>query len=255
MRKTQSSVSLIAGALALAAVVALPVSTRAETLSFNVVSGSSSLTLSGQAFGLGFTGQGGNPSALVDSWGGTIAADLTAGVITFTGGGGITALLNPLTPFSTDPFPPAGGVDNYGPFAQGLVTGFGFVVVNGAYRDLTLDITAGTATDGAVPAGMTLAFIGASKLDYGATAGGNPAAGGTSLLDGVGGANTSASLVSFDGTTLTLPVTFATTGSNRSETWTGTIVAVVPEPSSLVLLGVGLMGLVGSRLHRSRRSL
>jgi hypothetical protein len=116
-------------------------------------------------------------------------------------------------------------------------------VVNGAYRNLTLDITAGSVTDSAPPATVNFSFAGASRLDYGITIGGAPyppAGGGTSSLVGVGGLDTSVSLVTLPATVnygvLILPVTLHTIGSNRSEDWTGTLVAVIPEPSSLALV-------------------
>lgn len=255
MRTNFFHLSTIANTLVLATCLTMVGRTTAAPVTYNVVGGSSVLTLSGQAFTLPYGGQGGNSSALVDSWTGTITGDLTAGVLTLSGGSSITAVLNPLSPFSTTPFPPAGGTDNYGPFGQGFVTGYGIVTVNGAYRNLVLDITAGTVTSGAAPAGMTLAFTG-GKLDWGATTGLGPT-GGTSSLVGVSGANTSALLASLDagtgyGSTLILPVTFHTTGSNRAEDWTGTIVAVIPEPSAIAMLAVGLVALLGRRSRKAR---
>lgn len=255
MRTSLLHFSSIANALALATYLAMPSRTMAVPVTYNVVGGSSVLTLSGQAFTLPYSGQGGNSTALVANWTGTISGDLTAGVLTLGGGSSITAVLNPLSPFSTTPFPPASGTDNYGPFAQGFVTGYGIVTVNGAYRSLSLDITAGSVTSGAAPVGMTLAFTG-GKLDWGATTGLGPT-GGTSSLVGVSGANTSALLASLDagtgyGSTLILPVTFHTTGSNRAEDWTGTLVAVIPEPSAMAMLTMGLVAFLGCRSRRPR---
>ena len=101
-------------------------------------------------------------------------------------------------------------------------------------------------------------FFTAGALDYGAATplGNIP---GTSNLVGVQGPNTSASLVSWDGTTLTLPVVFATVGSNRNEFWNGTLtatLAAVPEPSTIALvgiLGVGGLGYVGYSRRRAAK--
>lgn len=244
MRKPQSSFGLIVGALALAAAVALPTSTRAATVTYNVVSGSSSLTLSGAAFGLPISGQAGNPSALVDAWGGTITGDLSGGLLTLTGGSAITALLNPLTPFSTFPNPATGGIDNYGAFGSGLVTGVGLVTqLNAAYRSLTLNLN-GALVNGAAPSAVNISFS-SGVLDWGAIVAPSTPFGGSSSMIGVSGLNTASGLVSLSpgtsyGSTLVLPVTFHTVGSNRFEDWTGTIVAVVPEPSSMALAGLAL---------------
>ncbi len=244
MRNPQFQLKLIPSALALVAVLALPTSSTAVTVTYNIIGGSSSLTLSGAAFGLPISGQGGNSSALVTSWSGTITGDLTGGLLTLTGGSVITAVLNPLTPFSTFPNPGTGGVDNYGGFSSGLVTGVGLVTqLNAAYRSLTLDIN-GAVVNGAAPSALNLAFT-AGHLDWGAIVSPNTPFGGTSTMVGVGGLNTSSLLVSLSpgtgyGSTLTLPVTFHTVGANRFEDWTGTLVAVVPEPSSIALTGLAL---------------
>jgi hypothetical protein len=258
----KTRLSSLISVVAITALMSVAVSSPAATVTYYVNSSLSSLTLSGNAYGLAFSGQNGNPDAMKDFWGGTIIGDLTGGVLTFSGGSAITANVNTLAPFSTSPFTSTAGGDAYGPYANGFVPGYGIAVVNGAYRNLTLDITAGSVTDSAPPATVNFSFAGASRLDYGITIGGAPyppAGGGTSSLVGVGGLDTSVSLVTLPATVnygvLILPVTLHTIGSNRSEDWTGTLVAVIPEPSSLALVGVGLVGLVSLQLRRSRKSL
>ncbi len=231
------------GTAVLVAFVSMGVSSRATMYSFNVDPNLSSLTLSGAAFGLPVSAQSGHAGSLLDAWSGTIAVDYTGSTITFLGGGSLIAALNTpaLPPFSTAPNPGTGGTDNYGVFGSGLVTGVGLVTgLNGAYRSLVLDLTSGTAVNGSAPSGVNLAFT-AGHLDWGAIVSPNTPFGGTSSMVGVNGADTSGSLVSFDGTTLVLPVQLHTVGSNRFEDWTGQIVAVIPEPSflSLALAGLG----------------
>jgi hypothetical protein len=121
--------------------------------------------------------------------------------------------------------------------------------LNGAYRSLVLDLS-GTAANGSAPSGVNLTFTG-GHLDWGAIISPSTPYGGTSSMIGVSGLDTSSSLVSFDGTTLSLPVQFHTLGSNRYEDWSGTLVAVIPEPSSIALALVGL-GLFAARA-RGRR--
>ena len=107
----------------------------------------------------------------------------TGGVLTFLGGGSLTASLNsPASPpFSTFPNPGSGGIDNYGVFGSGLVTGVGLVLqLNGAYRSLVFDITSGTAQNGAaLHPGSILQFTG-GHLDWGAIISPSTPYGGTS---------------------------------------------------------------------------
>lgn len=237
MNTKKPTMTALAGGMVATAALLLSVPSQADVLTFTIDPARSALTLSGSAFALPYTPQGGNAQALVTSYSGTIKADLSAGVLTFTGGSAITGLLNPANPFT----PAGSGIDNYGVGASGFVPGFGVATISGAYRDFTLDITAGTAQNGLAAAGMNLSLT-AGKLDY------SGSLSGTASLVGNSDANTSAGLVSLAAAgnleTLSLPVRFQITGSNRIQVWDGTLVAIatVPEPSSLAVFAVGLAG-------------
>ena len=238
---------------------------RAAIVVLNVNSGLSSLDLTGPVGGPGTPGVGGivymqqSAGSLVAQYGGTITADLTAGVFTFSGGSAITAIVNPNGPFTSAPNSIGVEAGNYGITANGLVLLAGAVLtVNGVYKDLVLDITAGTAQNGAAT-GATMNFS-AGALDFGVS----PAvvAPGTASLVGSNGLNTSPTQVSWDGTTLRIPVAFQTTGgTGRVENWSGTIVGTivaVPEPSSIALMSlVGVVGLsyASIRTRRAKRLL
>jgi hypothetical protein len=259
MKRPSSSLKLIAASLAVASLLCLPAITRAELIPFHLNSSQSYLDASGNAFGLNFGPQA--PGSMRSYFGGTMLVDLTAGVFTFSGGSSIVGLLNPAGPFSSVPYPGGPWPGNYGVTAgPTFIPGYNFVLINGVYTGMTLDLTTGTAQNGVAPTGMTDTWTGGTLI-WGAanalvpTGPYTPIGGGASGMAGVFGANTSAALASFDGYTLTLPITFHTTGSNRYEDWTGQLVATIPEPSSLALAGIGLLGLVGLQFRRSRHSL
>jgi hypothetical protein len=177
------------------------------------------------AFGLTYGPQA--PGSLTTAWSGTINADLTSGVLTFSGGSTITAIVNPNGPFTTFPNPIGVEPGNYGSTATGPFPGFGTITVNGVYKNLVLDLTSGTAQNG-VPLTSTNLKLTSGALDYGIFNEFGDQSVGTSNLVNVNGNNTSPIAVTWDGTTLTLPIKFQTTGSNRVENWEGTIVASLP---------------------------
>jgi hypothetical protein len=240
----------------------VPSITRATPVTLTLDSSQSyiSALTSGNAFGLAFGPQ--VAGAMTAYYSGTILADLTGGVLTFTGGSSIVGLNNPGGPFTTAPYP-GSWQGQYGVTAgPTFIPGYNFVVINGVYSGMTMDLGTGTAQNGLAPSGMTDLWT-AGTLTYGAANATLPAgpytpiAGGPSSLVGVFGSDTSSALVSWNGNTLDLPITFHTTGSNRNEYWSGQLVASiseVPEPSTLALAGLGLLGLAGLRFSRSRRS-
>jgi len=238
MREALSSFKLIAGAFALAAVVALPKSAQAASFSAAIDPTQSYLSLVG-GIAVNYPGPGpGLPAnaqvagSLFDYWGGTLNGNISGSTVTFSGGSTITAASNPNGPFKPTNFGTNSLVDNYGTWSTGLVSGIGSLSITGAYRGLVLDIPLGTATDGLAPSGMNLKFTaGALEFGYNIPALGG-FGGGVSPMNTTG-ANTTAALFSIttDGLGnqwLTLPVAFQTTGgSGRVENWTGQIVAQI----------------------------
>ena len=245
-------------AMASLASVVVSANLQAAIVVLNVNSSLSSLNLAGQVGGLGTPGVGGIVYAqqavgsLAANYGGTITADLTAGVFTFSGGSAITAIVNPSGPFTTAPNAIGIEAGNYGITATGPVPAAGGAVltINGVYKDLVLDIIAGTAQNGAATAASMNFSAGA--LDFGVSA---LAPSGPASLVGSNALNTSLTQVSWDGTTLRIPVAFQTLGgTGRVENWSGTIIAAVPEPSSIALMSlVGMVGLSYASI-RGRRA-
>jgi hypothetical protein len=242
MKITPNSIKLIAGSVAVATLLCLPVSTPAAPVTLAVNSSRSSITLAGNAFTLNYSQQA--AGSLLDAFSGTIVAnDLGGGVLSFSAGGSaITGVLG--GPWATSPYPGGPVAGNYGITAgPALVPPYGIVTVNGTYTGLTLNLTAGSVQNGLASSGLVETWT-AGTLIWGANTSAYGPQGGTSSMVGVTGPDTSASLVSWDGTTLTLPVQFHTTGANRYEDWSGTLVAtLVPEPTTLglALLGLGLL--------------
>jgi hypothetical protein len=252
MKSKISSPKLITGSLAVAALVCLPCVSGAASTSFLVNSALSSLTLQGEVAGLEFIPQ--SAGSMVDSWGGTLVGDVSGGVITFNGGSAITAILNPASPFQPQPIASyGGGVENYGVQAEGFVAFLGgFATVNGAWRNLSLNIAAGTVQNALASSGMTLNYNTGSRLDYYVASPGFTGPGQDNLSNNPLAPNTAAGTVGWDGETLTLPVAFTMFGDNGLvQYWSGTIVATaVPEPTSMALALLGL-GLFAARRART----
>jgi hypothetical protein len=211
---------------------------------FNVDPVLSSLTISGSFQGAPFSSQ--TPTSLVDKYFGAVEGNLVGSTLTFSGGSALIALTHPDAAVIA---PPGVGETNYG-VAIAAIPG-----QVGAYRDVALDFTGGTATNG-VAGGQTLAFI-LGKLDYA-----GPATGPGSLnLIGASGSNTSPSPVSFTTAglvqTLQIPITLTMNdGAGLIQTLQGTIVATreVPEPSTWWLFMVGGAAFCVARQWRTRFS-
>jgi|GEM_PF-1970724 len=172
-----------------------------------------------------------------DYYTGTILADNTAGLLTFTGGSSIIAALNPngLTPFLPVAFP---GTDNYG-IKTATATSTTGAVVFATLRDTALDITTGTLTNGTAPVGMNLQVAATSYASV--TLFGQAGTGGA----GLNSTGALASLTTSGGIeTLIIPIT-RITGTSAHFVLMGQLVATrqVPEPSTVVMGVMGAMGL------------
>lgn len=189
-----------------------------------------------------------------DFYTGTIVADETGGVLTFTGGSSIVAGLNPgATPFTPNKTP---GLDNYGIQTVSATPTTGGVVFV-ALRNTSYDITTGTLSDGVAPSGMNLQipnipiptgpFGDVTLLGALTTAGG-----------GSNSTTVPASLTTSGGIeTLVIPIT-RITGTSAHFVTIGQITATraVPEPSTIALGAVGALGLTyfAARTRNRKRS-
>jgi hypothetical protein len=264
----KSRLSSLHGIVVITALISGAVLTQADPVTFVIDPSQSHLSLSGlityqypSASNPGLPSLAQTSGSLFDQWNGTLAATLNGNVLTFTGGSVVTAAANPNAPFVGNPTHTT-GIDNYGIYASGLVSGVGALSITGSYQGLVLDIPLGTAENGQTPSGMSLQFTGGAIEYSGFALALGGAFTGTSGLNS--GTNTTAGLVSLtygmvgdiEYAYLTLPIQFRTTGgSGRVEDWSGQIVAagVIPEPSSVAvaLLGMGL--LVAQARARARR--
>lgn len=177
------------------------------------------------------------PGSGTDTYSGTIAADETAGVLTFSGGSSIVAALNTAgpPPYTPTAFP---GTDNYGIKTITATPTTGGVIF-AALRNTVFDLTAGTVQDALIPSGVNLqvlpgAFASVTLFGSLGTAGA-----------GADSTGVAASLTTSGGIeTLTLPIT-RITGTSAHIVLIGQIVATrpVPEPSTIALAGMAAVGI------------
>ncbi len=217
----------------LAVCLALTNASRAATVSYTINPDLSFLTMTGDVIGTAITPQA--AGADIAYYQGTITGDLTAGVLTFSGGSVIDALPNPAGPFQLNTLP---GEDNYGVLSGAIPV---------AFRNILMDITTGTVQHGVAPAGMDLPvnFTINSPLASGDDDDTTP--------------NTTALLASLSTAgnveTLTIPILRNSgEGGALHIVLDGQLVAsrVVPEPSSVALLGLGSVVSLGLAWRRRR---
>ena len=206
---------------------------QAATVSYTIIPELSSLKMTGDVIGAPIGPQA--PGADVAYFQGSITGDLNAGVLTFGGGSVIDAMLNPAGPFVPNT---VGLEDNYG-MTNGQVAV--------TFRDVVMDISAGTVQDGAAPAAMDLpvTFVIDSLLQAGAGDDDSP--------------NTTAALASLSTSgsveTLTMPIYRESgAGGPLHIVIAGQLVAsrTIPEPSTLALTLLGGLAGLGTIWRRRR---
>jgi hypothetical protein len=239
---------------ALAAVAAVGYASTASAAQYIVDSNLSSITITGSALGnlivLGPQSLGSNTA----TFGGTIDATSNGTDITFNSAAiDANLLANPQSPA-------VGGGAGSAPADVGLSIS-GLVSGSAAIRDFILGLSsgaiplAGGTTFGLPP--ITL-DITSGSLDYNVT--GLLTAQGNASIVGES-ANPTAGVGTLIGDTLTIPVSVTitfplTTGVNADVVLLGQIVAteVIPEPGTIAMLGMGIIGLVAVGRRRFRKA-